>query len=62
LEPSHVVSATEEKVEDKRDIDGMPAGLQGEFELVLVIDVAIEIGRFCSLQNSIGRLIGGLGY
>jgi hypothetical protein len=41
---SRVVTACE-GVEDKRKIDGKRSRLQGEFELVSVIDIGVEITR-----------------
>jgi hypothetical protein len=41
-----VVVITYENVQRKRDIDGKPASVQGEFELVFVIDVLVEVSQF----------------
>jgi hypothetical protein len=47
------VIAAYENVENKRNIDGKGSRLQGEFELVSVIDVCVEINRSRGLKNSI---------
>jgi len=40
-----VVDIAHENVKRKRDIDGKPSPVQGEFELVPVIDVLVEASR-----------------
>jgi hypothetical protein len=44
-----VVGIAYENVERKGDIDGKPSPVQGEFELVFVIDVSVEVSRFGGL-------------
>jgi len=41
-----VVGIAYENVKRERDIDGEPSCVQGELELVSVIDVSVEIQRF----------------
>jgi hypothetical protein len=38
-----VVDIAYENVKRKRDVDGKPSTVQGEFELVFVIDVSVEV-------------------
>jgi hypothetical protein len=38
-----------QEVENKRNIDGKRSHVEGEFELVFVIDVPVEISRFRNL-------------
>src|ERR1700682_1530866 len=44
VEPGHVIPTACEEVERPGDIDGKPAVVQGEFELVFVINRSVEIG------------------
>jgi hypothetical protein len=46
FEGIRVVVTAYENVKRKRDIDGKPSPVQGEFELVSVIDVSVEVSRF----------------
>jgi hypothetical protein len=40
-----VIGIAYENVQRERDIDGQPTSIQGEFELVPVIDVSVEVSR-----------------
>ena len=51
-----VISVTQEEVENERNVDGKPTGFHREFELVLVIDAAVEIGGLGFPHDAIGRL------
>jgi hypothetical protein len=44
-----VVDIAYENVKRKGDIDGKPSPVQGEFELVFIIDVSVEVSRFGAL-------------
>ena len=46
LERVGVVSVAGEKIEGQRDVDRKPSTVEREFEFVLVIDVAVEVGWF----------------